>query len=108
MPLAEAIQICADCLNDTKSTNTAGMKKHVFVELMNIATTSVEFSFDYVIYKLRNDDWASSSQYICWILQRKTFNGDNQPIIYFRYMDDTLAIFKKEINCIMFLNQLNS
>ena len=102
------MQLCADCLYDTKSTNTAGMKKHVFVELMNIATTSVKFSFHYVIYKQRNDDWASSSQYIWWILRRKTVNGDNQPIIYFRYMDDSFAIFKKEINCVMFLNQLNS
>ena len=28
--------------------------------------------------------------------------------MYFRYMDDTFAMFKKEIVCDMFLNQLNS
>ena len=27
------------------------MEKHVFVELMNIATTSIEFNFDNVVYK---------------------------------------------------------
>ena len=40
--------------------------------------------------------------------EEKLFNGDNQPIMYFRYMDDTIAMFKKEIDCDLFLNQLNS
>ena len=47
IPLAEAIQICADYLYDTKSTNTPG----VFVELINIASALVEFSFGNVVYK---------------------------------------------------------
>ena len=47
IPLAEATQICADYLHDTKSTNTPG----VFVELINIASALVEFSFGNVVYK---------------------------------------------------------
>ena len=51
IPLVEAIQICANYFNDTNSMSTPGMEKHVFVELMNIATTSIELSFDNVVYK---------------------------------------------------------
>ena len=40
--------------------------------------------------------------------EEKLFNGDNEPIMYFRFMDDTSAVFKKDIDCNMFSNQLNS
>ena len=114
IPLAEAIQICADYLYDTKSTNTLGMEKHVFVELMNIATTSVEFNFDNVAYK-QIDGAAMGSplgpapaNIFIGYYEKKMFNGDNEPIIYFRYMDDAFAMFEKEIDSNMFSNQLNS
>ena len=51
IPLTKAIHICADYLYDAKSTNTPRMERHVFVTLMNITTTLVEFSFDNVVYK---------------------------------------------------------
>ena len=34
--------------------------------------------------------------------EEKLFNGDNQPIIYFQYMNDTFAMLKKEIDCDLF------
>ena len=85
-----------------------------FVESMNIATTSVEFSVDNVVYK-QIDGVAmgnplgpvSASQYIHWILRRKAVQRRQSPNYVIRYMDDTFAMFEKEIDCDMFLNQLN-
>ena len=50
IPLEETIQICADSLYESNLTPPI-MDKDVSIELMNIATTSVEFSFNNKIYK---------------------------------------------------------
>ena len=74
----------------------------------------VEFSYDNVVYK-QIDGFAVSSQHgpalaniFIAYYEQKLYNGDNQPIMYFQYIDDTFAMFEKEIDCNMFLNQLNS
>ena len=40
--------------------------------------------------------------------EEKLFIDNNQPLIYFRYVDDTFAMFEDELNCNRFLKQLNS
>ena len=40
--------------------------------------------------------------------EEKLFIDNNQPLIYFRYVDDTFARFEDEFNCNRFLKQLNS
>ena len=50
IPLGETIQICADSLYESNLTPPI-MDKDVFIELMNIATTFVEFSFNNKMYK---------------------------------------------------------
>ena len=40
--------------------------------------------------------------------EEKLFIDNNQPLIYFRYVDDTFAMFENELNCNRFLKQLNS
>ena len=40
--------------------------------------------------------------------EEKLFIDNNQPLIYFRYVDDTFAMFEDELNCNLFLKQLNS
>ena len=40
--------------------------------------------------------------------EEKLFIDNNQPLIYFRYVDDTFALFEDESNCNQFLKQLNS
>ena len=103
-----------DYLHDTKSTYTPGMEKHVFIELTNTATTSVEFSFDNVLYKqidrvsMGSPLGPALANIFVGFYEEKLFNGDNQPIMYFQYMDNTFAMFEKEIDYDMFLNQLNS
>ena len=113
IPLAEAIQICTDYLYDTKSTNTLGMEKYVFVELMNIATTSVEFNFDNVAYK-QTDGAAMGSplgpataNIFIGYYEKKLFNGDNEPIIYFRYMTLLLCLKKKLIATCFLINSIH-
>ena len=50
IPLIEIIQICTDSLYESNLTPRS-MDKDVFIELMNIATTSFEFSFNNKMYK---------------------------------------------------------
>ena len=48
--MGETIQICADSLYESNLTPPI-MDKDVFIELMNIGTTSVEFNFNNKMYK---------------------------------------------------------
>ena len=90
------------------------MDKNVFVELMNITTTSVKFSFNNKMYK-QIDGVAMGSplgpalaNIFVGYQEEKLFIDNNQPLIYFRYVDDTFAMFEDEFNCNWFLKQLNS
>ncbi len=40
--------------------------------------------------------------------ERKPFNCHQMPLVYFRYIDDTLAVFQVESGCYIFLAKLNS
>ena len=48
--LAEPIEICIKTLYDSHLP-TPVISKHVFIELMKIATTSVEFGFNNIMYR---------------------------------------------------------
>ena len=48
--MRETIQICANSLYESNLTPPV-MDRDVFIELMNIATTSVKFSFNNKMYK---------------------------------------------------------
>ena len=39
--------------------------------------------------------------------EEKLFIDSNQPLTYFRYVDDTFTMFKDESSCNQFLKQLN-
>ena len=90
------------------------MDKDVFIELTNIATTSVEFSFNNKMYK-QIDGVAMGSPlgptlvniFVGYQEEKLLFIDNNQPLIYFRYVDDTFAMFEDEFNCNRFLKQLN-
>ena len=53
VPLAETIEICTKTLYDGHLL-TPVIPKHVFIELMKTATTSVEFSFNKIMYRQIN------------------------------------------------------
>ena len=112
IPLGETIQISADSLYESNLIRLI-MDKDVFIELMNIATTSVEFSFNNQIYK-QIDGVAMGSplgpvltNIFVGYEEEKLFIDNNQPLIYFRYVSDTFAMFEDEFNCNQFLKQLN-
>ena len=80
------------------------MDKNVFIELMNIATTSAGFSFINKMYK-KTDGVAMGSplgpvlaNIFVGYQEERSFIVSNQPLIYFRYVDDTLAMFEDEFN----------
>ena len=113
IPLEETIEICADSLYKSNLTPPI-MDKDVFIKLMDNATTSVEFSFNYKMYK-QIDGVAMGSplgpalaNIFVRYQEEKLFIDNNPFLIYFRYVDDTFAMFENEFNCNRFLKQLNS
>ena len=90
------------------------MDKDVFIKPMNIAATSVEFSFNNKMYK-QVDGVAMGSplgpalaNIFVRYQEEKLFIDNNPPLIYFRYVDNTFTTFENEFNCNQFLKQLNS
>ena len=113
IPLGVTIQICADSLYESNLTPPI-MDKDVFIELMNIATTSVEFGFNNKMYKqigsvaMGSQLGPALANIFVGYQEEKLFIDNNQPSIYFRYVDDTFAMFENEFNCNQFLKQLYS
>ena len=69
VPLTETIEICTKTLYDGHLP-TPVISKHVFIELMKTATTSVEFSFNNIMYRscYGYSPWSRSGKYVCWLL----------------------------------------
>ena len=87
--------------------------KDVFVELMKSATSSVEFSFNNTMYK-QTDGVAMGSplgpalaNIFVEYYEEKLFSQTQKPPTYFRYVDDTFAIFDHETEADEFLIKLN-
>ena len=96
--LDETIKICADALHDNLESQPC-IPKEVFVELMHSATSTVELSFDNTIYR-QIDGVAMSSplgpalaNILVGYCEEKLFTEISKPAVYFRYVDDTFAIF---------------
>ena len=81
---------------------------------MNNATTSVEFSFNNKMYKqfdgvaMGSPRGPALANIFVGYQEEKLFIDNNQPLIYFRYVDDTFSVFEDEFNCNQFLKKLNS
>ena len=100
VPLKETIGICAEALYKDPSS-TPPIPQAVFIELMESATSSVEFSFNDTMYK-QTDEVAMGSplgpalaNIFVGYHESKLFFCVRKPTIYFRYVDDTFAIFKR-------------
>ena len=89
------------------------MDKDVFIELIKIATTFVEFTFNNKMYKqidgvaMHSSLGPALANIFVGYQKERLFIDNNQPLIYFRYVNDTFAMFEDELNCNRFL-QLNS
>jgi len=114
VPLVETIQLCADALHNNNVLPQPSFPRDIFVELMQLATSSVEFSFNNNMYR-QTDGVAMCSplgsalaNIFVGYQEEKLFNFANRPLAYFRYVDDTFAVFSNEDDCNTFLSHLNS
>ena len=83
--------------------------RNIFVELMQTATCSVEFSFNNTMHK-QIDGVAMGSplgpalanmfEAFC---ESKLFRNTKKPLLCHRYVDDTFVAFNNEENCEQFL-----
>ena len=114
VPLDETIKICSEALYD-QSDSQPLIPKDVFVELMKSATSSVEFSFSFnnIMYKQTDGvamgsplDPALANIFVGYY-EEKLFSQTQKPSTYFRYVDDTFAIFDHEAKADEFLTKLN-
>ena len=108
----ETIKICADALY-RRELNSPPFPEEVFIELMETATRSVEFSFNNEMYQ-QNDGVAMGSplgpalaKIFVGFHEERFFDCDQKLGAYFRYVDDTYTIFKTEAECDTFLKRLN-
>ena len=113
VPLTETITICAEALYGGQLP-TPIIPKEIFIELMKTATTSVEFSFNNIMYR-QIDGVAMGSplgpalaNIFVGYYESELFKKVSKPTVYCRYVDDTFALFHKETDFKKFLNSLNS
>ena len=113
VPLEETINICADALYCDNSDAQPLISKAVFIELMKSATFKVEFSFNDIMYK-QTDGVAMDSplgpalaNIFVGFYEEKLFSQKSKPSTYFRYVDDTFAMFRNEEESDNFFKQLN-
>ena len=111
-PLDKTFKICLAALYD-ESDSQPVIPKDVFVELMKSATFSVEFSFNNTMYK-QTDGVAMGSplglalpNIFVRYYEEKLFSQTQKPPTYFRYVDNTFAIFDHEAEADEFLTKLN-
>ena len=113
VPLDETIKICADALYRSELERPS-FPEEVFIELMKSATSSVEFSFNNEMYRQKDGVAMGSplgpalANIFVGFHEHKLFNCHQKPLVYFRYVDDTFAVFEKESECDIFLAKLNS
>ena len=113
VPLAETILICADALYSSEHI-PAPFPRQIFVELMEMAASSVEFSFNDVIHR-QIDGVAMGSplgpalaNIFVGYYESKLFQTTSKPEMYYRSMDDTFVVFSIEDECNLFSDSLNS
>jgi len=96
----------------TTTTNNAlpqpSFPRNIFVELMQLATSCVEFSFNKNMYR-QIDGVAMGSplgpalaNIFGGYQEEKLFNFANRPLAYFRYVDDTFAYSTMKMTAIQF------
>ena len=89
------------------------ISKAAVIELMKSATYGVEFSFNDIMYK-QTDRVAMGSplgpalaNIFVGFYKEKLFSQKSKPSTYFRYVDDTFAMFRNEEESENFFKQLN-
>ena len=92
----------------------APFPRQIFVELMEMATSSVEFIFSDIMHCQIDGVAMGSSlgpalaKVFVGYYKSQLFHTTSKPEIYYRYMDDTFVVFSNENECDLFLDSLNS
>ena len=104
VPLTETIQICADALYSSEHP-PAPFPRQIFVELMEMATSSVEFIFNDIMHgqidgvAMGSPLGPSLANIFVGYYESKLFQTTSKPEMYYRYMDDTFVVFSNEDEC---------
>ena len=113
IPLSRTIEICMDTLYRDEDVDIPSIPEAVLKKLLLKATTEIEFSFDNVMY--RQIDGVAMGSPLGPVLANifvgycETLIPSHQwPRFYNRFVDDTLAIFTKQMESESFLALLNS
>ena len=87
----------------------APFPRQIFVELMEMAASSVEFSFNDIMHR-QIDGLAMGSplgpaldNIFVGYHESELFQTNSKPEVYYRYMDDTFVVFSNEDKCDLFL-----
>ena len=113
IPLDETVSICADFLYRGPSTIALPFPEEVFIELMEIATKSVSFSFNEILYC--QIEGVSKGSPLGPILdnifvgfqERLLFEKFPKPFIYLRYLDDFFVSFGSRNDALLFFDKSN-
>ena len=113
IPLDETLSICADFLYRVPSAFVLPFAEDVFVELMEIASKLVSFSFNDVMY--HQMDGISMGSPLGLILanifvgfhERLLFETFPKPCIYLLYVDNTFGSFSSRNEALIFFHKLN-
>ena len=102
VPLEETIDICTESLYKLEKPR---ISKDSFKELMMLATSSVEFSFNEHMYQ-QNDGVSMGSPLgptlaciFMGFIEKQYFKDHNLPLKYCRYVDDCFILFKDKNDC---------
>ena len=113
VPLAETIEICADALYNGELTPPP-FPRAIFVELMQTATSSAEFSFNNIMHRqidgvaMGSPLGPSLANIFVGYHELLLFKRVNKPLMYYRYVDDTFAVFNDEDKYNESFSHLNS
>ena len=112
VPLVEVLKICIDQLYNSDISPPC-FPQDVCYELLKLATTNVEFSFDNTMF--RQIDGVAMGSPLGPILanifvgfhEDRLFKSAQKPIAYFRYVDDTFVLFDSKNKIDDFHAELN-
>ena len=99
VPLDEVISICVDFLYRSPLTSVPSFPESVFVELIELTTKSVFFSFNDTMYRQVDGISMGSplgpirANIFVGFYEKLFFNRFPKPYIYLHYMDDTFTCF---------------